>query len=61
MPRKIRREHAEAVIRERARQQRPGGVIKAGAVQKNNRGKSRIEIASARALRKRPTRLRSNV
>ena len=47
VPRQIGREHATAVMREPARQQRPDRMIEAGAVQEDDGRQRRIEIAAA--------------
>ena len=47
MPGKVGREHAAAVVRERAGKQRPDRMIEAGAVQENDRRQRRIERAPA--------------
>ena len=45
----VRGENAAAVMREPARQQRPDGVIKPGAVHEDDERQRGIEFASARA------------
>ena len=48
MPGKIGRQHAKSVMGEGAGQQRPDGMVHAGAVQKDHARQRRVEIRARR-------------